>query len=77
MESREPRNRDSLFAALAILVMLVVFYFASVGPVVMLSEQSGIGRNAVRVVYAPLVWLHDKTPLKKPLEWYVGLFGVK
>jgi hypothetical protein len=27
--------------------------------------------------YAPVIWLHDHTPLKRPLELYLGLFGLK
>jgi hypothetical protein len=78
MKPREARDRGGTWVALlGLTVMLLILYVASVGPIVMLSEGTGIGRNVVRVVYTPLVWLHDKTPLRGPLEWYVGLFGIR
>jgi len=34
-------------------------------------------RNEIRLFYAPIVWLHDYTFLKKPLQAYLDLWGVK
>ena len=25
-------------------------------------------------IYAPIFWLHDYTPLEKPIEWYVEVW---
>jgi len=55
----------------------VVFYVLSVGPVALIFGKTNAGKNAVEVVYAPLIWLHRNTPLREPLEAYVRLWGVR
>jgi hypothetical protein len=65
-----------LAALLAILLVLPVVYVLSIGPVVALATAAGIDPTGLKVIYAPVIWLHDHTALKEPLEWYVGLWGV-
>ena len=75
----EPKSSTSGFRWLA-LAALPLLYVLSIGPVLKVVQRSGntpAKRNALRQVYAPVIWLHDHTFLEKPIEAYVGLWGVK
>jgi hypothetical protein len=61
----------------SLLAALLILYVLSVGPVALVAKKTGLPRAPLRVFYAPLIWLHGHTALKKPLDWYVGLWGVK
>ena len=71
------QTRGSSLAPLlcAILILLPILYVLSIGPVVALVEKTGAGHKAVEVFYTPVIWLHDNTPLKEPLEKYAELWG--
>lgn len=57
-------------------VMLPLLYVLSIGPVGALTKSGSNNVLAwVRGIYAPVVWLHDHTLLKKPLEAYARLWG--
>ncbi len=75
--NRERSSGKSI--GLAILVLMVflspVMYVLSIGPVVAISERTGVGRDVVEVAYFPVFWLHDNTPLDEPLERYAELWG--
>ena len=60
-------------------VGLVPFlYVLSIGPVALIASTGPARRvSAVRGFYQPVIWLHDHTPLKRPLEIYIELWGVK
>ncbi len=76
MDRNERPQRATLGVVLAIFVLLSpILYVLSMGPVVAISEQTGTGREAMEIVYYPVIWLHDNTPLEKPLEWYGALWG--
>ena len=71
--SDETRSRRSYWLWIALALMLApVLYVLSVGPAAYLVARAGKGERTVQVIYAPLIWLHENTPLRKPLEWYVG-----
>ena len=59
-------------------ILLVLLYVSSVGPVAAITQKTSGPRGGVviRQIYAPLIWLHQHTVLKKPLEVYVGFWGV-
>ncbi len=71
------RDRDGTPAWATLLAALPVLYVLSLGPVILLAKKSGLPQASLRAFYAPLIWLHDHTLLKQPLEWYVGLWGVR
>jgi hypothetical protein len=48
-----------------------LLYVLSIGPVLAFGDKTLLRLEVVEVIYAPVIWLHDHTPLKKPLEWYV------
>lgn len=57
--------------------VLVVVYVLSIGPVAAM-DCGGLlplgAREVLELVYAPLIWLCDNTPLDGPLEAYVELW---
>ena len=74
----QPTHRGSgaaIVLVMVIAVLLPVLYVLSIGPVVALVEATGVGREASKVFYAPVIWLHHNTPLKEPLEAYGELWG--
>ena len=59
------------------LVLAPLFYFLSIGPVLLLFKgKPNPPTAALRSFYYPVVLLHDHTPLKKPIEAYCNLWGV-
>jgi hypothetical protein len=54
-----------------VLALLPVLYVLSIGPAAMLAKR-GYFQDGVHYVYVPVIWLHDHTPLKLPLELYVS-----
>ncbi len=73
----ESANFRPLAAVLLMLFLAPVLYVLSIGPVVALVQQTGQSHDAVEAIYAPVIWLHDHTPLKEPLERYGKLWGWK
>ncbi len=74
-----PDSRGSSGWFIIFLVVVPLLYVLSIGPVAALVSRSNNGASAgtLRKIYAPVIWLHDHTVLKKPLEAYVELWGVK
>jgi len=61
-----------------LLIALPLLYVLSIGPVAAITiRTSRSDREFVEQFYAPVIWLHDHTPLKKPLEYYVMFWGGK
>jgi hypothetical protein len=75
-DETQVRRRYGLWIALA-LVLAPVLYMLSAGPAVYLVERTGTGDDAARIVYAPLIWLAENTPLRGPLVWYIDLWEGK
>jgi hypothetical protein len=73
MSNEEKERSSGLYWLLGL--MLLPLYVLSVGPFILLCDTMGWGRSAVAVVYAPLVWLYNHTPLQGPLDWYVSLWS--
>ncbi|MBL8922433.1 MAG: hypothetical protein JNJ54_26510 [Myxococcaceae bacterium] len=61
----------------AVLVLLPLVYLLSIGPVAKTIDALGLSRGPAKQFYAPLIWLHDHTPLRRPLELYLSAWGVK
>jgi len=54
-----------------LLVVAVPFlYVLSCGPAIYVIEKTHANPDFFEKIYAPLIWLHDRTPMKKPLEAY-------
>jgi hypothetical protein len=74
-EHDEHRERLRVGILLPMFFLAPVLYVLSIGPVVALVEKTGVGEDAAKVFYLPVVWLHDHTPLEKPLEKWGELWG--
>ncbi|MBM4780217.1 MAG: hypothetical protein GQE15_21145 [Archangiaceae bacterium] len=57
-------------------LIAAALYVLSIAPVAAAAEVLDLPRDSVKRVYAPVIWLHDHTPLRKPLEWYMALWGL-
>lgn len=58
------------------LAMVPVLYVLSVGPVAAINQKTGfLPREYFMGFYAPLSWSYRNTPMKAPLDWYLGLWG--
>jgi hypothetical protein len=71
------RAREGLPLWATWLAALPMLYVLSIGPVVMIADKAGLSPRPFRKFYAPVIWLHDHTVLKQPIEWYAELWGVK
>ena len=60
-----------------ILLGLPLAYVLSIGPVAALVKPTDSNFAAMVRFYAPIDWLHKNTFLKKPLEVYLELWGVR
>lgn len=59
----------------AVLLMAPVVYVLSFGPAdYAMKCCNARGVKIVLTVYAPVVWLHDHTLLREPLEWYAAFW---
>lgn len=78
-------SRDSRIGATLTGIMLVLFvlfpvlYLLSIGPVGAATKSSKNDATliAVQNIYHPVFWLRDNTNLKRPLDAYARLWGVK
>ena len=77
-ETVTERSRSTLvWPVMGLVAGLPVLYALSFGPVLRLCASVSPYRIPVwvGVIYAPLAWLHEHTPLRGPLDWYLGLWG--
>lgn len=51
-----------------------LLYVLSIGPVALLYTKYNWNSDVPEKVYAPVIWLHDHTPLKRPIERYVEVW---
>lgn len=74
-ESEEQSGSGGL-VWIAVIILLPVLYVLSIGPVAVIVDKTGImPPSNIRRFYHPVIWLHDNTPLRKPLEAYLRLWG--
>jgi hypothetical protein len=69
-DETQERRRYGLWVALA-LVLVPILYTLSMGPAHYLIRRTEKGVNPFVCAYRPVIWLHDNTPLEKPLEGYM------
>ncbi len=74
MDENQDQKGNSVEVVL-VCVLLPVLYVLSIGPVVWLVKKLNWPDELFERFYQPVVWLHDNTALKVPLEWYSNLFG--
>jgi hypothetical protein len=82
-ESHEASGRGRGVEFVAVLaVLLPLLYCLSIGPVFLVLEKTNyfshtVSHSSVLNFYWPLVWLHEQTFMRHPLDLYVGFWGVK
>ena len=54
---------------------LAVLYVLSIGPVVAITKSNPATVATVQAIYYPVRWLHEHTPLKRPLEVYASFWS--
>jgi hypothetical protein len=74
-EEVEEKSDATPFVWLWLVVLVMLLYVLSIGPVVRFTPMGN--RGALRQFYSPVIWLHDNTFLRKPLEAYVQLWGIR
>ena len=75
-DTHSDRMTARITAGVAGLVLfLPVVYVLSIGPVARIVRAGGGPPPAwIEMFYAPLIWLHEYTFLRAPMEWYVELW---
>lgn len=74
MDEPPAKSRSSSAAWSALIVVVPLIYVLSVGPVAYVALRLSMYNAAVaqaRTFYAPVIWLHDHTFLKEPLNGYL------
>ena len=78
-QDREQKSGSDGLRWLSLTVLTVVvpvLYVLSIGPVGAATKSSKTNtRNTMKVIYYPVILLHEYTPLKIPLEDYCHLWG--
>jgi hypothetical protein len=57
-------------------LLLLAGYVLSIGPAALVHKQfkNSPVQKTIEIVYAPVVFLIEKTPLRSPLIWWVSLW---
>jgi hypothetical protein len=77
-QSEESQQKPGYSVFVWIVAAAPLLYVLSIAPVAkFLVKRNAMAGSAFRQIYGPVIWLHDHTPLKKPLEAYVALWGLK
>jgi hypothetical protein len=71
--SDERLRHSPVITAAFCFVAAFALYVLSVGPVVRYGGESS---PMLTALYSPVAWMYHNTPLDKPLEWYLELWGV-
>ena len=77
MDSQPGHRRSGAAVAIALVILLPILYVLSIGPAVMFVGITGTEQQlgpVLEVVYYPVLWLHDNTWLRGPLETYIELW---
>ncbi len=53
-----------------LVAVVPLLYVLSCGPAIYVFEKTHANPDLFEKIYGPLIWLHDRTPMKKPLEVY-------
>jgi hypothetical protein len=79
-DGQERSSRGAFWVWLCWLGAALFLYFLSTGPVAMMTGKKPAGRGSpvwsvVAVVYRPVRWAYEDTPLRKPLGVYWHLWA--
>ncbi len=69
---RNARWRARVLAWIVAVPCWAIFYVVSVGPAAaLLPTLPHESEEILKKIYGPVIWLHEETPLRSPLEKYV------
>lgn len=74
----EDKQSSGLGAFLVWPLAVLIVYLLCIGPFVMLVDRqvvSGKMEAMLEVIYAPVEWAYDNTPLHKPIGMYLHLWS--
>jgi hypothetical protein len=74
-QDNEQTPDRSGWAWAARITSLAVLYILSIGPVVAITKSNPGTVTTVQAIYYPVRWLHEHTPLKRPIEVYASFWG--
>jgi hypothetical protein len=74
-EAHEQESGTSGGLSWILLLVLPLLYVLSIGPVGAFAKGNPGLFTKTRVIYYPVILLHNHTPLRKPLEAYARLWG--
>jgi hypothetical protein len=75
--NEEAHEKTSRAGYLWIIFGVIFAYPLSIGPVFAIAQRTSMDVEWLEEVYTPIIWLHEHTIFKRPLELYVELWGVK
>jgi hypothetical protein len=75
----ETKTRASGVWLIITVMVLPLAYLLSFGPVAGFAQRYHFSKmdSCCRQFYAPIVWLHQNTPLKSLIEAYARCWGVR
>jgi hypothetical protein len=73
-ESQRTSDEKPGLVWIVVLAVLPLLYLLSVGPAIVMGNRHPETIEHLRKFYRPIGWLHEHTPLREPLEWWVELW---
>jgi hypothetical protein len=65
------RKPGVAFWATVALVVVLVVYPLSFGPACWINGRTGVGTNAISIVYRPIIWYaSNDLRVRRPVQWY-------
>ena len=71
--AEERQRLRSVTTIVACVFGVFVLYFLSAGPFIRLYSRSPPPQFLIQL-YAPLNWLYENTVMRRPMDWYAGLW---
>ena len=76
MAEAAPKSRLTRIVHHVVVMMIIlpIIYVLSVGPAIFIVVKFPKMRAPIHAVYAPMIWLHDHTDLKKIMAPYLAFW---
>lgn len=74
-ENKNEKHRGILMV-ITVAIAVPLLYVLSFGPALAICEKYPRCAHTVADFYVPMFWLHNNTALRRPLESYLGLWGI-
>ncbi len=67
-------GRSLVGCVIFLIIALPVLYLLSIGPILWLFIHMTWSMDTYYAICFPLVWLHENSFLKEPIEWYFSSY---